>query len=483
MMRKAILVAAVLAAACNNNTTTTNPAAGFTVTSSSATPTAGTAVTLTITAVDATGKTFTGYTGTVHVTSDDASAVLPADVTFASADQGTKTAQFTAKKAGGVNVTARDTASSGLTGTAHLNVNPAAASKCTVSGTPAAARAGQPLPVRVAVFDAFNNLATGFTGTVTVTSNDARATPASSSATYTAADAGAHDFSLQLGTVGGQTVNASGGGAITCSTNVTVSAGAASQFAITGLPSNAIAGVANQFTVTATDGFGNTATDFTGTATFSSTDAQATFPDASGSFTNGVGQFHVSFTNLGGQSVTATSGAVKGTGGAVAVHGLVYTPPDVSGPQSLLLVADAASTPALVTLHLTAAVQITGYSAGFNLPADASLASVTGISKGNSLDPGTLPAAMAAALPSSGPMANTLTSGLSQKAAGNGAVTTDTVIAPAQVLYTVTVAPKSAVPGVVFDGTLGGARAAVRDRVGNEVLSQADFAFGKLEVR
>ena len=43
----------------------------------------------------------------------------------------------------------------------------------------------------------------------------------------------------------------------------------------------------------------------------------------------------------------------------------------------------------------------------------------------------------------------------------------------------------TATPGVVFDGTttMPAFRAAVRDRLGNDTVSQTDFAIGKLEVR
>ena len=46
---------------------------------------------VTVTAQDAYGNTATGYTGTVHFTSSDGQAVLPADYTFAAGDNGTHT--------------------------------------------------------------------------------------------------------------------------------------------------------------------------------------------------------------------------------------------------------------------------------------------------------------------------------------------------------------------------------------------------------
>src|SRR5476651_1934086 len=62
--------------------------------SSSASPvvalsaTAGVPFDLTVTAYDAYGNVATGYAGTVHFTSSDASAQLPADFSFTPADKG-----------------------------------------------------------------------------------------------------------------------------------------------------------------------------------------------------------------------------------------------------------------------------------------------------------------------------------------------------------------------------------------------------------
>src|SRR5262249_53553458 len=102
------------------------------------------------------------------------------------------------------------------------------------------------------------------------------------------------------------------------------------------------------------------------------------------------------------------------------------------------------------------------------------------------LDPGSSPAAFKAALPAQGPLAGVLVSALSQKAAGTGAVATNASLAVGQVLYTLRLDAKAGGPaGVVFDGAAPGARfrATLRDRLGQEVVSQADFAIGKLEVK
>ena len=63
---------------------------------------------------------------------------------------------------------------------------------------------------------------------------------------------------------------------------------AAVSFAVTGFPSSTTAGVAQDFTVTVLDAYGNTATDFIGTVSFNSSDGQADLP-AAYTFTSAIG--------------------------------------------------------------------------------------------------------------------------------------------------------------------------------------------------
>lgn len=63
------------------------------------------------------------YLGTVHFTSSDPGAVLPADYTFTAADAGVHTFPFTLSILGNQTITVTDTRSSGFTGTTTVNVN------------------------------------------------------------------------------------------------------------------------------------------------------------------------------------------------------------------------------------------------------------------------------------------------------------------------------------------------------------------------
>jgi hypothetical protein len=77
--------------------------------------------TVTVTAKDAYGNTAKGYRGTIHFTSSDSRAVLPADYTFTAADAGThwfskSVCGITFKTAGTRSVTATDTVTVTITG-------------------------------------------------------------------------------------------------------------------------------------------------------------------------------------------------------------------------------------------------------------------------------------------------------------------------------------------------------------------------------
>jgi hypothetical protein len=67
--------------------------------------------------------TLGGYSGTVHFSSSDPQAVLPADYTFLPTDAGTHVFSFTLKTLGDQTITVTDTHSAGFTGSATVNVN------------------------------------------------------------------------------------------------------------------------------------------------------------------------------------------------------------------------------------------------------------------------------------------------------------------------------------------------------------------------
>jgi uncharacterized repeat protein (TIGR01451 family) len=161
--------------------------------------TAGAAFFATVTVRDQYGQVFTGYAGTMHFTSTDAAAVLPADTTLTN---GIGTITATLKTAGGQTLTATDTVSPSLTGTsANINVNPGAVSTLAVTA-PAIVQAGAPFTITVTAMDVYGNVDTNYSGPVHASASDGAAVlPPDSSLS-----AGAATLAITLGTLGDQTI-------------------------------------------------------------------------------------------------------------------------------------------------------------------------------------------------------------------------------------------------------------------------------------
>jgi Bacterial Ig-like domain (group 3) len=105
------------------------PAASLTVVLPANT-TAGTAASVTVTATAADATVATGYAGTVHFTSTDGAAVLPADTTLT---DGTGTFSVTFAATGTQSVTATDTGDASITGNDSSDVAAAATSPTTTT--------------------------------------------------------------------------------------------------------------------------------------------------------------------------------------------------------------------------------------------------------------------------------------------------------------------------------------------------------------
>jgi hypothetical protein len=166
----------------------------------------GEAHTLTVTALDTLGNVLTGYTGTVHLTSSDPQAVLPADFTFAAADHGTHTFSVTLKTLGTHSITVVDTTTPAITGVQEkIVVNPAAATRFEVSGFPSPIAVGDYDSFTVTAYDAYGNLATNYAGTVRFTSSDGLAL-LPDDYTFTQYDYGTGYFDAILQTVGMQSI-------------------------------------------------------------------------------------------------------------------------------------------------------------------------------------------------------------------------------------------------------------------------------------
>jgi hypothetical protein len=130
---------AVFLAACGGGSSSPPPAPVATHLSiaAPASVAAGTAFNVTVTALDASNNAVTGYSGTVHFTSTDAQAVLPANSALTN---GTATFSATLKSAGGQTITGTDTAAASITGTSGSIKIPAATSRFQIAGSMGTAR-------------------------------------------------------------------------------------------------------------------------------------------------------------------------------------------------------------------------------------------------------------------------------------------------------------------------------------------------------
>jgi hypothetical protein len=137
---------------------------------------------LTVTALDSANNTVSTYSGTVHFSSSDGFASLPANATLSG---GIGTFSATLKTAGSETISVSDTVTPSLTGTSNsVAVSPASASHLAVN-TPSTATVGAPFGISVTALDPYNNTDTNYGGMVHFTSTDGSATlPADMTLTF-----------------------------------------------------------------------------------------------------------------------------------------------------------------------------------------------------------------------------------------------------------------------------------------------------------
>ena len=194
-------------------------------------------------------------------------------------------------------------------------------------GTAGSAWSTQPV---VEIRDAQGNRVTGATDSVTLTITSGTGTAGaalSCTSNAVAASSGVASFSgCQIDKAGtGYTLTASSGSLTAAtSSSLAIAAGTTSSLNVSG-PGTATAGSAfSTLTVTAQDGQGNTATGYTGTVHFTSSDSTGTLPS---DYTfqagdNGSKTFSVTLNSAGTRTITATDTAtssITGTTGNIAV--------------------------------------------------------------------------------------------------------------------------------------------------------------------
>ncbi|HMC68560.1 MAG TPA: hypothetical protein VKJ07_05345, partial [Mycobacteriales bacterium] len=249
----------------------------------------------------------TGYRGTVHISSDDGAALLPADFAFGSATSGTKQFSATMATAGAHTLSVADTASSSIRGGLIVQVSPGAAASYQLSSLPATTTAGSPIAVTVTARDAHGNVATGETSSAHFSTGEATdvlpADPAFS--------AGVLSVSVSLLKAGTRalTVSQVGGSLQAVSANVQVNPAAAASLALGGAGAST-AGDAVSFTATAHDAYGNQATGYAAIVHVTSSDGQAVTP-ADFAAAGGAANFQVTFKTTGLQTVQIGDGSIS----------------------------------------------------------------------------------------------------------------------------------------------------------------------------
>jgi DNA/RNA endonuclease G (NUC1) len=278
---------------------------------------------VTVTALDASNTTIPSYTGTVHFASSSA-GTLPADYTFVAGDAGTHTFSVTLTTAGAQSVTATDTVTSSITGTADTAVAAAPVVTHFSVSTPGSVTIsnGYTFNVTVTALDASNAVVPGYRGTVDVFSDAALVSinvyPVPH--TYTAADNGVFTFAVGIYNPGHWNIIATdaANSSIAGSGPVTVNLPPATHLYLTTLSGSVVAGTPFTLTVTPLDANNSPTSNYTGTFHFTSSGsatlpADYTYlgiPDGSGH------SFSITLASLGGQTITATdttSGSITGT--------------------------------------------------------------------------------------------------------------------------------------------------------------------------
>ena len=329
---------------------------------------AGIAGNLTVTLKDAFNNVATGYTGIVQITSSDIQAGLPANYAFTTGDAGTKVLSANLKTAGLQTLTGTDTVDPTIVGTqSNILITPAAAAKLFATDYPPVVEAGVSNDLKVTLKDAFGNVATGYIGTVRVRSSDSQAgLPANY--TFTALDAGVKLLPTSLATVGFQSLTAADtvvNSLTSTVSNIQVVATLAGAVLVTGFPSITTAGVTGGFTVKVLDPFRNTATGYTGTVRFSSTDVLAGLP-AEYTFTaadGGIKSFVATLKTSGNQSITATDTVTPTITG---VEAGIFVNPATANSLFISSFQSESKANESTTLTVTAKDQFGNIATGFN---------------------------------------------------------------------------------------------------------------------
>ena len=295
-------------------------------------------------AVDASNNVVSGYRGTLHFSTTDsgALALLPADYTFTAADNGIHVFPGGAVlvTAGSQQLTVTDVSGGvpgGFTSSATVSVGAASAVHNLQLHVAPTLIGGTSMNATVWAKDVYGNTVSNYVGTVHFAKTDTgtgSAVPADY--TFTSADDGMHVFTngVTLVTYGNQTVTASASGVLRAGVTVSVTE-AVSYFVVTA-PTSVVAGNLFNVTITAMTSAGNTATGYSGTVAFSSTNNDFYGYDSFNAADIGVVVYSdVYLTNALVDTLTVTDPLNNDATGSATVTGL-------AGPYDHLLLTGPA---------------------------------------------------------------------------------------------------------------------------------------------
>jgi hypothetical protein len=310
-----------------------SPAAGFSVTGPTALgEAAGTAFTVTVMALDASGNIATTYNGTVTLTCSDGT-LTPVTVTMTN---GVGTATVSLDKAETADtLTASDGFISGTSQPFPVSAGPIAYLTLTA---PPSVSAGVPFTAVITGTDQLGNPASGW---VVPTSSDGETVPYVYLANGQAIDA------ITLDTAGSDTLTAIAG-SVTASTTIAVTPGNAVSFAVSAT-SSVTAGGEAAVTVTPQDAFGNTVTGYSGAVTLTCSDSAALAPFTFALSGSTAATFHFTLDRAEKLTFTASAGSVQGTSNVVTVRPGPTTSITVSGTPTITTVGTSFSM--TVTAH------------------------------------------------------------------------------------------------------------------------------------
>jgi hypothetical protein len=263
----------------------------------------------------------TPFTGTLHFTSSDPKAILPADYTFTAADNGSHTFDFTLFTAGSQTITFVDTSNSTITGTTAVTITAGEASDiAATAGTPQSTLAtttyGSALTAQVT--DAYSNPISGAMVTFSAPASGPSGSFAGGGLTAASATG-----SNGVATAPAFTANSTAGSFQVTATTPDVSAPAAfnltntapatigTNTAVNG-PSTLVYGTAGSYTILVTAASGNVVP--TGTVAYKVTTSSTTAASGNLTLAGGTASIPISGLPAGMYTVSASYTPASGSG-------------------------------------------------------------------------------------------------------------------------------------------------------------------------